>query len=431
MQNESTMLNEKQELAVKAMLKGKNVFITGPGGTGKSYIIFYFIAKAMELGIKRDEIAITSTTGISASLIGGTTLHSFAGVGIADKTFEYYWMKIKDDYFKRKVWRNAKILIIDEVSMLSPRLFEMLDCLGRRIRRKNEPFGGLQLILLGDFCQLPTVKEKDFCFEAVNWDTTLDGTYYLTDIMRQTDETFQRVLNKIRVGIVDEDVRTVLNSRLGAKLKNEDGIRPTIIYSKRASVQSYNDKKEKQLKEQQGGCESHTYTCSYNYSKDLSEANKMFLKNYVDKNFRILDEIELNVGSQVMVTANFPEQGLYNGSRGIIVAFTEKKVPIVKFLDKREIPIQKYVWKYEGNNKAWIEKVQIPLMIAWAITIHKSQGMSLDFVSTNIGKSIFEFGQVYVVLSRVRSLEGLTIKDIDYNKIIANPKVIKYYEELV
>ena len=153
---------KKQDLA-KAMLKGQNVFITGPAGTGKSFIIFYFLSKLQLMGVDKDEIAVTSTTGISASLIGGITLHSFAGIGLGNKDFEYYYDVIMNkDYFKRKKWRKCKVLIIDEVSMLSPRLFELLDCLARKIRKKQLPFGGIQIILLGDFCQLPTVGEKDF-----------------------------------------------------------------------------------------------------------------------------------------------------------------------------------------------------------------------------------------------------------------------------
>lgn len=421
---------KKQDLAVKAMLKGQNVFITGPAGTGKSFIIFYFLSKLQLLGVDKDEIAVTSTTGISASLIGGTTLHSFAGIGLGNKDFEYYYdLIVNKDYFKRKKWRKCKVLIIDEVSMLSPRLFELLDCLARKIRKKQLPFGGIQIILLGDFCQLPTVGEKDFCFEAVNWNEVIDHTFYLNEIKRQTDNKLQSVLNKIRLGKVDNEVKEVLNSRLNVKLDRKEGIRPTIIYSKRKAVHNYNIKKENELKEQ--GCDANLYIATYGYSKDISPNFKEFLKRYVDNNFNVENELRLYVGSQVMVTANFPDLKLYNGSRGVVIGFNEdNKLPIVKFLDKRELEIEYNEWKHESDKKNFITKKQIPLKIAWAITIHKSQGMSLDYVSTNIGKSIFEYGQVYVVLSRVRNLEGLTIKEIDYNRIIADPKVIKYYEML-
>ena len=425
----NSQFTETQQEAMNCMLKGKNIFVTGPGGTGKSYCIFYFLAKMKEMGLTKGEIAVTSTTGISASLIGGTTLHRFAGIGIGNKSFEHYYESISKDHFKKKRWTKCKILIIDEVSMLSPRLFELLDCLARKLRKKRKkPFGGIQIILLGDFCQLPTVKEKNFCFEAVNWNEVVDETFYLTEIMRQTDEKFQSVLNNIRMGIIDENVKNTLNSRVGIKLDIAKDIEPTIIYSKRIQVGIYNNEKENELKSK--NTEHNKYISIYAYSENMNVASKKYLKDYVDKNYNICDELELRIGSQVMINKNFPERKLFNGSRGVVIGFTELKIPIVKFVDQRELIIDFYEWKHEGNNNDFIIKKQIPLMIAWAITIHKSQGMSLDYVSTSIGKSIFEYGQVYVVLSRVRNLEGLHIKDIDFNKIIAHPKVIAYYNKL-
>jgi len=421
---------EQQQNAINSIMKGRNVFITGPGGTGKSHCIFYIISKMMVNGLKKDEIAITSTTGISASSIGGTTLHRFASIGLGNKSFDYYYENISRDSFKKKRWIKCKMLIIDEISMLSPRLFEMLDCLGRKLRRKyNEPFGGIQIIILGDFFQLPTVKEKDFCFEAVNWDDIINETFYLTKIMRQSDEIFQGVLNKIRVGNIDDNVKEILNSRVGVKLNTTDLIEPTIIYSKKHEVDKYNERKEKELIE---NCAEHnTFIATYDYSDNLSDLSKVYLKDMIDKNYNITDELELRVGSQVMVNANFPDKKLYNGSRGVIIGFTNLKIPIVRFLDKRELKINVHEWVYESDNNTSVIKKQIPLIIAWAITIHKSQGMSLDYVSTNLGDNIFEYGQAYVVLSRVKNLEGLTISEINFNKIIAHPKVIDYYNNLL
>ena len=425
----NSQFTETQQQAMNCMLKGKNVFVTGPGGTGKSYCIFYFLAKMKEMGLTKEEIAVTSTTGISASLIGGTTLHRFAGIGIGNKSFEYYYDSISNDHFKKKKWTKCKILIIDEVSMLSPRLFEMLDCLARKLRRKrSKPFGGIQIILLGDFCQLPTVKEKYFCFEAVNWNEVIDETFYLTEIMRQTDEKFQSILNKIRMGIVDDNVKQTLQERVNVKLDITKDIHPTIIYSKRVQVDKFNDKMENELEQKSEN--KKTYIAEYKYSQNISEASKKYLKDYIDKNYNICDLLELKIGSQVMVTKNFPDRKLYNGSRGVVISFNELNIPIVRFVDKRELKIDFTEWTYEGNLNSSVIKKQIPLMIAWAITIHKSQGMSLDYVSTSIGKAIFEYGQVYVVLSRARNLEGLHISEIDFNKIIAHPKVVAYYQRL-
>ena len=170
------MLNKKQQLAFKYMMEGTNVFITGPGGTGKSYLIKTFINKILLTGIEKEELAITSTTGLSSMQINGKTIHSFSGIGIGDESFEFYYEKIKKNYNQKKNWIKTRILIIDEISMLSPRTFELLDALGRKLRYVDKPFGGIQIILFGDFCQLPCVGESSFCFEAVNWDLCIQKT---------------------------------------------------------------------------------------------------------------------------------------------------------------------------------------------------------------------------------------------------------------
>jgi len=318
--------------------------------------------------------------------------------------------------------------------MLSPRTFELLDALGRKIRYVNKPFGGIQLILLGDFCQLPTVGDKYFCFEAFNWDDCIDKTFYLDEIVRQKDDLFQNVLNKIRLGICDDNVKKVLSSRLNEKLDNsiieKNGIIPTILYSRKMAVHKYNKKKEKELLDNKN--QFYQYQCYYKYSKNCSKSSKDFLKDMIDKNSRIKDKLMLVLYSQVMINVNISDLKLVNGSRGIIVGFSECEhhYPIVRFLDGREIKITEHEWTIANDNKTWVKKFQIPLKLAWALTIHKSQGMSLDYVCTDIGNSIFEYGQVYVVLSRVRNLEGLVINSIDFSKIKAHPKVIKYYGKL-
>ena len=433
------MLNTKQQYAFQKMISGSNIFITGPGGTGKSFLINYFIEYLKKTRVKPSSYAITSTTGLSGMLINGQTLHSFSGIGLGDGTFEELLEKVESNYFSKKRWKEVKILLIDEISMLSPRLFEKLDAIARRIRYKlNKPFGGIQIILFGDFFQLPCVGTDKFCFEAVNWKETIKETCILDEIVRQKDLVFQMVLNRIRLGIVDEEIKKVLESRKIKSFKKEftkmNEILPTILYARRMAVDKYNLKKLNQCIEQ--GFEKHTYKCKYEYiksnSKELTDGSRRFLKAMIDKNSNISYEITLSVNTQVMFTVNDKELNIVNGMRGIVVDFSDDddKLPIVELLDKRRLIIPYHPFEFEDSNKHKIKKHQIPLKLAWALTIHKSQGMSLDYVCTDIGETIFEYGQVYVVLSRVKELKGLFIKHIDLSKIRAHPKVIEYYNIL-
>lgn len=428
-----TMLNNKQKYAFEKIIRGSNVFITGPGGTGKSFLINYYVNFLKTIDTDTKDYAITSTTGLSAKLINGTTLHSFAGIGHGNDSFEILLDRINNNYFSKKRWKQIKILLIDEVSMLSPRLFEKLDALARKIRRNSKPFGGIQIILFGDFFQLPTVNSDHFCFEAFNWDDTINEVIVLEAIVRQKDNKFQNCLNKIRFGIVDNEVLEILNSRkinsFHKTFKNKNTIiLPTILYARKVAVNKYNNKKLEQ--HINNGYKYNIYDCIYEYSKNISEPLKLFLRNNINKSLNIPDKLKLSIHSQVMITINMKDEKLVNGSRGIIVDFDKKNNPIVEFLDGRKIIIKQHDFEYEDYNKNKIIKKQYPLKLAWALTIHKSQGMSLDYVCTDIGESIFEYGQVYVVLSRVRNLEGLFIKNIDYEKIKAHPKVIHFYKNI-
>lgn len=424
------MIIDKQCKALNAMKSGKNIFITGPGGTGKSYLIKEFVkwAKKSKYRFYEDAVIITSTTGLSAVQLGGVTIHSFAGVGTGEREVDYYIKKISSNYFHKKKWLKVKSLIIDEISMMSPRLFEKLDTIARRIRKKNEPFGGIQIILSGDFCQLPTVDDNGFCFEALNWDEIIKQTFYLDHIIRQSDTKFQKCLNEIRLGKCSKETIQILKSRLNVKLKKKFGIKPTLLFSKNKAVDKYNKKKLNELVEK--GNKITLFNSNTEYSKEkMSEKMRDFLTLHMEKNSAIRDELQLCIGAQVIVTVNMADMGLVNGSRGVVVRFENNGI-VIRTLDNREILIMRHKWSFELNDKCYIYKYQVPLRLAWALTIHKSQGMSLDYVITDIGDSIFEYGQSYVVLSRVRSLEGLSLKDLNISKIKAHPKVIKYYESL-
>jgi len=421
-------LNNKQNEAFNAMINGQNIFITGPGGSGKSHVINLFV-NYYKNNIENNEnkLYVTSSTGLSSLLINGITINQYAGIGTGEKSIEYYFKNIQKKKPVRERWKNTNVLIIDEISMINSSLFEKLDILAQKIRKNNSPFGGIQLICSGDFLQLPPVKSNNFCFESFTWDITIDKIYYFDKIIRQNNIEFQIVLNKIRLGIIDKDVKRILDSCKNRKLENKDGIIPTLLFSKKDIVKTYNDARQQELINENK--KTVVFDSEYIFSSKIKEEVKQDYINLINSQFNIQDSITLSKYSQVMLNVNNIDEGLANGSRGIIVDFTENNNPIVQFLNGKVLEIKKKDYKLE-ESKDSITKKQIPLIHAWAITIHKAQGMSLEYVETDIGKSIFEYGQAYVVLSRIKSLEGLSLIDIDYTKIKANPKVIKFYENL-
>ena len=425
------MLTEKQQNAFNTMKSGKNVFLTGPGGSGKSFLIKYFIDwYRSEKEDDDSKIFITSTTGLSSILINGITINRYSGIGIGDKDIETLYKKIIKMKNLKKRWCNTSVLIIDEISMMDADIFDKLEILAKRIRKNEEPFGGIQIILSGDFLQLPPVKSNNFCFESFTWDIVIDKVFYFDKIIRQNDINLQNVLNNIRIGVINEDVKNMLNCRLNKELINEDGIIPTLLFSKKNMVLQYNENELKKLID--NGNENYNYTSYYEFSKNISEESKDFFIEMINSQYQVDDKLTFARSSQVMLTVNLPELDLANGSRGIIIDFTkdnEKKYPIVLFLNGKVLEVKPHEFTIDEDGDV-IKKFQIPLILSWAITIHKAQGMTLEFVKTDIGNSIFEYGQVYVVLSRVKNIEGLSLINIDYSKIKAHPKILKYYENL-
>lgn len=422
-------LTTKQIEAFREMQNGKNVFLTGPGGSGKSYLLSYFINwYKNKMENDRSKIFVTSTTGLSSLLIDGMTINRYSGIGIGDKDVIEYYNKIYKMRSLKQRWLTTGVLIIDEISMMDPDIFDKLETLARKIRKNDMPFGGIQIILSGDFLQLPPVKSNQFCFESFSWDTVVDKTFYFDEIIRQDDINLQKILNKVRVGIVDEEVRKVLDARLNIDLQNTMGIEPTILFSRKNMVEQYNKEQLERLINL--GMENHTFESKYVYSKNIVDGKKDYFKELINQQYQIEEKVVLTKNCQVMLNVNMPESNLANGSRGIIIGFSINKCPVVSFLNGVviEIAAKEYIIEEDNYN---VKKVQIPLIHAWAITIHKAQGMSLELVKTDIGTSIFEYGQAYVVLSRIKNINGLSLINVDYSKIRANPKIIEYYNKLV
>lgn len=423
-------LTEKQNDAFECMKNGYNVFLTGPGGTGKSFLLKHFIEWYKEE--KEDQLSkiyVSSTTGLSSLLIDGITINRYSGIGIGDKDVPELLKKINKMGHVKKRWNETGVLIIDEISMMDADLFDKIEILAKKIRKNDLPFGGIQLILSGDFLQLPPVKSVNFCFNAFSWDLVINRIFYFDEIIRQDNQLLQQVLNKIRVGVVDEEVRNLLNSCLHKELVNSNGIIPTLLFSRKNMVSDYNQKEMTRLINTK--VENYDFVAKYEFGKKVSESAKDYLKDLINQQYQIDEVITLSKFSQVMLNVNMPEKGLANGSRGIIIGFGTRNNPIVKFLNNIELEISPHEYNMEGDDGGNIKKIQIPLILAWAITIHKAQGMSLEFVQTDIGSSIFEYGQAYVVLSRIKNIEGLSLLNIDFSKIKAHPVIIDFYKKIV
>jgi len=422
MSNNSIKLKPKQNDAFSHLVKGDSIFLTGPAGVGKTAVIKMFMKAYKDIR----QIAVTSTTGTSALLLNGTTLHSYLGIGLGKACVEALVEKICGWSWLRKRWINLECLIIDEISMLDPELFDKLEEIAREVRKDPRPFGGIQIVLSGDFLQLPCVGTDKFCFQAKSWDKCITHTVYLNEIIRQGDTTFQELLNNVRIGQLTKKDKKVLTSRIGAKLKNGFGIQPTKLYSKNREVDRVNNEELDKLAED--GREFMEYvmeTVVYSGVSNRTAALNKFKKNCIAPQV-----LQLCVGSQVMLVKNLDmAAGLANGSRGVVTSFCGD-MPVVCFLNGVERVIDYYMWEVDENGKKILRAQQVPLKVAYAISIHKSQGCSLDYAEIDLS-GIFEYGMSYVALSRVKSLEGLSIIAIDYDYIQAHPTALEYYESLL
>jgi len=429
-------MNKEQEAALKCVLKGDNVFLTGQGGTGKSFLIWKIKDSFQEAG---KNLAITATTGCAALLLGhgAKTIYSWASVGLAKEPVGKLVSMIRRGGKGLRRWLTTDALIIDEVSMMTPELFEKLDAIAKAIRMNNKPFGGIQLILVGDFFQLPPVytdgQETKFMFESPLWKETIKQTIELTQIMRQSDPVFQELLTEAREGRLSDQHLGILEERRGLDWRREK-IRPSLLFSRRMEVDYINTTNLKALKG-----EKHHYDATTEFSPAMTKRGVSVNDVDVQRAIQKLDRdapyqptLVLAAGAQVMLINNIDiDSGLVNGSRGVITHFGTGPtyIPYVLFKNKADaIPIPSVVW--EAEDPEGVLRRQIPLVLAYAVTIHKCQGSTLDSALVDIGKSTFEYGQAYVALSRLKSLEALYIHELDATAIRAHPKVIAFYEAL-
>ncbi|XP_061192610.1 ATP-dependent DNA helicase PIF1-like [Saccostrea echinata] len=408
-------LSKEQNTILDAVLQGKNVFFTGSAGTGKSFLMRRIIGS-----LPPQHTFATASTGVAACHIGGTTLHAFAGIGSGSALLEQCVQLASRPQIAQQ-WRKCHHLVIDEISMVDGSLFDKLETIARVVRKNDNPFGGIQLIICGDFLQLPPVtkgtEKKTFCFQAKSWSKCIQVNMELKEVRRQNDISFINILQNVRLGKCSEETYQVLRETAQHNIQR-NGILATRLCTHKEDVNKIN---LYHLGKLQG--DEKTFVA---LDGDEVYQSQLEVLSPVPK------KLNLKVGAQVMLAKNLEVQrGLVNGARGVVVGFDKKNqdYPVVKFVSGEEEVIRPVRWTFKLSGTVYINRKQLPLKLAWAISIHKSQGMTLDCVEMSLSK-VFEAGQTYVALSRAKSLEGLRILDFDRSCVHANPDVLRFYHKL-
>lgn len=388
-----------QALALEIMLSGESVLLTGPAGAGKTYVLNQFVKLAKHDG---KHVSITATTGLAATHLGGTTIHSWAGIGVTDYIPQGFAEHIAKG--RREIIEKTDVLVIDEISMLHDFRLDMIDEVCRLVRKEPDlPFGGIQLIMSGDFFQLPPINRGDsragsFVVNADVWQELDPVICYLQEQHRQDDEQLIDILNAIRAGDVRRHHAETLLSR--TEVYPDDLEQLTELHTVNIDVDSMNEAKLKDLEGDELSYEQTT-TGSENYVENLQRS---VLAPKV---------LRLKEGALVMAVKNSPERKYVNGSIGKVVGFEpHTEYPIIEFLNGKEVSMQPDTWELRDGDKKRASITQIPLRLAWAITVHKSQGMTLDAARIDLRKAFVE-GMGYVALSRVKNIANLYLSGIN------------------
>lgn len=429
-------LTDEQREIKDLFTAGQNLFISGAAGTGKTHLIRHLIDISR---FKEPELVVTATTGCAATLIcnQARTINSWSGIGIAVEENDRIVEKILKNRNHRKAWKRCKVLFVDEVSMLSKRIFDLLDDIGKRLRADSRPFGGIQLVFTGDFFQLPPVPDNasrdsgSFCFKSEKWVKAFgENQFELSINFRQKESVYHDMLSQIRSGKLSRRCKEILQDR--TRVQPPVDIQPIQIMPLRHKVDAINNTFNSQLTTDSHSFHTFIYDCDNDEFVDESKHKSLVKYNtvlsYHDKNC----ELDLRVGSQVMCTANidmYSDRKICNGSSGKVISFSKGGYPVVKFMNGRimELLPRRINFEFMGTTYTHIS---MPLMLSWAITIHKAQGCSLDAALIDCGENIFECGQAYVALSRVRSLDGLFLKYFDVSKILIKRSVLEFYDSL-
>ncbi|MHA3061008.1 AAA family ATPase [Acinetobacter sp. ANC 4636] len=389
----------KQETALKLLKAGENVFLTGSAGAGKTYTLNQYI---QYLKIRKVPVAITASTGIAATHMNGMTIHTWAGIGIKDTLSDDDLKRMKERKYLKEHLENTQVLIIDEISMLHAKQLNLVNQVLKYFKESDEAFGGIQVVVAGDFFQLPPVSKNEernrdkFCFMSEAWVDAKFRVCYLTEQHRQDDETLNQILNAIRA----QDLQHNHIQALTSVRQQDIGETFTRLYTHNLDVDNLNFQ---HLNAIDG--ESHQFNAVLDGNEKLLET----LKSSV----RAPEELTLKKNAKVMFVKNNFDMGYINGSLGEVIGFEEDDehglLPKVQLSDGSILLVEPETWSVENDaGKVIASFQQIPLRLAWAITIHKSQGMTLEAAEINLSHT-FEKGQGYVALSRLKSLEGLRL----------------------
>lgn len=407
-----------QDEALDIMKMGHSVFLTGAAGTGKTFVLNKYIEYLKSHSVNP---AITASTGIAATHIGGQTVHSFTGIGVYEKLDRYTLDKLEQNEKLFKRYQDVKVLIIDEISMLHASRLDMINTLFKKFRNSTLPFAGVQIIFCGDFFQLPPVvknfnkeeivnEDKEFAFNSSAWQELNPVICYLEENYRQEDESLNKILNDIRY---EREIESIFE-RLNLKIKNKNATKEIIkLYTHNIDVDSINLERYSML-------DLNLREQSYHMQTDGKKNQIELLKS----SCLAPEYLDLKIGAKVIFVRNDKNKEYQNGTLGEVVDFDGANMPIVKTFDGRKINVGLESWQYVNDDGKVLAQIsQIPLRYAWAITIHKSQGMTLDAAEIDLAKA-FGTGMGYVALSRVRKFENINLIGIGHDALKISKSVL-------
>ena len=408
----------KQEIVFEILKLGYNVFLTGPAGSGKTFLLNKYINYLKE---NKVAVSVTASTGIAATHLDGRTIHSWCGIGINEKLTDAQIKNLKEKDVLSSRIVSAKVLIIDEISMLNANRLDLIDDVCQAIRQDMRPFGGMQVILSGDFFQLPPVakgqEDSRFVTESNIWNKMDIKTCYLEEQFRQSDEKFLGVLGDIRKNTAGHKTYNVLQQRLNKKIDFK--IRPTKLHTHKIDVDTYNNFELNKLEGEELAYEMY------------SEGVPYLVQSLKDSYCLAPETLKLKIDAVVMFVKNNFTKGYVNGTLGKIIDFDEPDgYPLVETYSGKRIIAYPEKWIIEEGGETVASVSQVPLRLAWAITVHKSQGMSLDCAEIDLSKT-FEYGMGYVALSRVRSLKGIKLVGINELALKVSDKAIDIDKNLI
>jgi ATP-dependent exoDNAse (exonuclease V) alpha subunit len=409
----------KQKEALIILKSGHNVLLTGPAGSGKTFLLNQYITYLRK---RKIGVAVTASTGIAATHIGGRTIHSWAGIGIKDRLSPGDIHSLTKKSYLKKQFEKTEVLVIDEISMLHAHRLDIIDKVCRAFKKNVLPFGGIQIVMSGDFFQLPPIssdeEEAEFVYKSNIWPEMDLHVCYLDEQHRQNDKNITQVLKSLREDKVSAETVKLLTDRMNQEIKTQ--VRPVRLFTHNIDVDLINNAELKKITNPE-------------YSYSMTSEGESKLVESLKKNCLVPEDLILKEGALVMFVKNkfTNEKVVYvNGTMGIVIKFDENNFPIVRLNSGKEILVTPDSWTIDNEDRVLAKINQIPLRLAWAITVHKSQGMTLEAAEIDLSRS-FGYGMGYVALSRLTSLEGLYLLGINDMAYKLDPRVFAYEKELI